>query len=149
MMKKTVIVYASKHHGNTFKLIKAISDKYEIAIIDAMKETYIDLQEYDIVGFASGIDFGKFYLEIENFARENLPFHKEVFFLYTCAMDREGFTDSIKEIALEKDAVILGEYGCRGYNTYGPWKLIGGMNKSHPTENEIQECVNFYEKLLI
>ena len=149
MMKKTVIVYASKHHGNTFKLIKAISDKYEIEIIDAMKETHVDLQEYDIVGFASGIDFGKFYLEIENFARENLPFQKEVFFLYTCAMDREGFTDSIKEIALEKDAVILGEYGCRGYNTYGPWKLIGGMNKSHPTENEMQECVNFYEKLLI
>ena len=149
MMKKTVIVYASKHHGNTFKLIKAISDKYEIEIIDAMKEAHVDLQKYDIVGFASGIDFGKFYLEIENFARENLPFQKEVFFLYTCAMDREGFTDSIKEIALEKDAVILGEYGCRGYNTYGPWKLIGGMNKSHPTENEIQECVNFYEKLFI
>ena len=149
MMKKTVIVYASKHHGNTFKLIKAISDKYEIAIIDATKETHIDLQEYDIIGFASGIDFGKFYLEIENFARENLPFQKEVFFLYTCAMDREGFTDSIKEIALEKDAVILGAYGCRGYNTYGPWKLIGGMNKSHPTKNEKQECVNFYEKLLI
>ena len=147
-MKKTVIVYASKHHGNTFKLIKAISDKYEIAIIDAMKETRVDLQEYDIVGFASGIDFGKFYMEIENFARENLPLQKEVFFLYTCAMDREGFTDSIKEIALKKDAAILGEYGCRGYNTYGPWKLIGGMNKSHPTENEIQECVNFYEKLL-
>ena len=148
MMKKTVIVYASKHHGNTFKLIKAISDKYEIEIIDAMKETHVDLQEYDIVGFASGIDFGKFYLEIESFARENLPFQKEVFFLYTCAMDREGFTDSIKEIALKKDAAILGEYGCRGYNTYGPWKIIGGMNKSHPTENEIQECVNFYEKLL-
>ena len=148
-MKKTVIVYASKHHGNTFKLIKAISDKYEIAIIDATKETHIDPQEYDIIGFASGIDFGKFYLEIENFAREKLPLQKEVFFLYTCAMDREGFTNSIKEIALEKDAVILGTYGCRGYNTYGPWKLIGGMNKSHPTENEIQECVNFYEKLLI
>ena len=98
MMKKTVIVYASKHHGNTFKLVKAICDK-------------------------------------------------EVFFLYTCAMDRNGFTDSIKEIALEKDATILGEYGCKGYNTYGPWKLIGGMNKNHPTENEIQECINFYEKL--
>ena len=148
-MKKAVIVYASKHHGNTYKLAKAISDKYEVAMIDAMKETYVDLQEYNLIGFASGIDFGKFYLEIENFARENLPLQKEVFFLYTCAMDREGFTDSIKEIALKKDAVILGEYGCRGYNTYGPWKLIGGMNKSHPTENELQKCVNFYEKLLI
>ena len=149
MMKRAVIVYASKHHGNTYKLAKAISDKYEVAMIDAMKETYVDLQEYNLIGFASGIDFGKFYLEIENFARENLPLQKEVFFLYTCAMDREGFTDSIKEIALKKDAVILGEYGCRGYNTYGPWKLIGGMNKSHPTENELQKCVNFYEKLLI
>ena len=118
-------------------------------MIDAMKETHVDLQEYDLIGFASGVDFGKFYLEIENFARENLPLQKAVFFLYTCAMDREGFTDSIKEIALKKDAVILGEYGCRGYNTYGPWKLIGGMNKSHPTENELQECINFYEKLLI
>ena len=148
MMKRTAIVYVSKHHGNTYKLVKAISDKYEVAMIDAMKELHVDLQEYDIVGFASGIDFGKFYMEIENFARENLPLQKEVFFLYTCAMDREGFTDSIKEIVLKKDAVILGEYGCRGYKTYGPWKLIGGMNKSHPTENEIQECVNFCEKLL-
>ncbi len=100
MMKKTVIVYASKHHGNTFKLVKAICDKYEIAMIDATKEAHVDLQEFDTIGFASGIDFGKFYLEIENFARENLPFQKEVFFLYTCAMDRNGFTDSIKEIAL-------------------------------------------------
>ena len=48
MMKRAVIVYASKHHGNTFKLIKAIFDKYEIAIIDAMKETHVDLQEYDM-----------------------------------------------------------------------------------------------------
>lgn len=102
-------------------------------MIDATKETSANLQEYDIIGFASGIDFGKFYLEIENFARQKLPFQKEVFFLYTCAMERDGFTDVIKEIALEKDAVILGEYGCKGYNTYGPWKLIGGMNKSHPT----------------
>ena len=149
MMKRAVIVYASKHHGNTYKLAKAISDKYEVEMIDAMKETHVDLQEYDLIGFASGIDFGKFYLEIENFARENLPLQKDVFFLYTCAMDREGFTDSMKEIVLKKDAVILGEYGCRGYNTYGPWKLIGGMNKSHPTENELQECVNFFEKLFI
>ena len=52
MMKRAVIVYASKHHGNTYKLAKAISDKYEVAMIDAMKETHVDLQEYDLIGFA-------------------------------------------------------------------------------------------------
>ena len=146
-MKKTIIIFASKHHNNTYKLVKAISDKYEITTIDATKEAFVDLTEYDTIGFASGIDFGKFYEEIENFAKENLPPQKQVFFLYTCAMDRDGFTDSIKEIALEKEAVILGEYGCKGYNTYGPWKVIGGMNKKHPTEVEIMSAVEFFDKL--
>ena len=147
-MKKTIIIFASKHHNNTYKLVKAISDKYEITTIDATKEAFVDLTEYDTIGFASGIDFGKFYEEIENFAEANLPIKKKVFFLYTCAMERKGFTNSIREIALKKDAIILGEYGCKGYNTYGPWQLIGGMNKNHPTEAEIAEVVNFYGELI-
>ena len=147
MNHKIILIYASKHHGNTYKLAKAISDKYEIAMIDATKETMIDLQEYAVIGFASGIDFGKFYDEIENFAKNNLPIKKKVFFLYTCAMERKEFTNSMKEIVLEKEADILGEYGCKGYNTYGPWKVIGGMNKKHPTEVEIMSAVEFFDKL--
>ena len=100
-----------------------------------------------MIGFASGIDFGKFYEVVENFARDHLPFKKQVFFLYTCAMDRKGFTDSIREIAAQKEAVVLGEYGCKGYNTYGPWKVIGGMNKKHPTQEEIASAVTFFENL--
>ena len=127
MDKKAIIIYASKHHGNTYKLVKAISNKFGVEIIDATKQAVVNIQEYEIIGFASGIDFGKFYEVIETFARENLPLKKEVFFIYTCAMERKGFTNSIKQIVLEKEAVILGEYGCKGYNTYGPWKLIGAQ----------------------
>lgn len=147
MNKKIIIVYASKHHGNTYKLVKAIAEKYKVETLDVMKETDVNLEEYEIIGFASGIDFGRFYEEIENSAKENLPIKKKVFFLYTCAMDRKGFTDSMKEIAKEKEATVLGEYGCKGYNTYGPWKMIGGMNKKHPTEAEIDLAVEFFEKL--
>lgn len=149
MNKKTVIIYASTHHGNTYKLVKAISDKHNIDLIDATKQSTADLQTYDVIGFASGIDFGKFYEAVENFAKDHLPFQKQVFFLYTCAMDRKGFTDSIREIAAQKEAVVLGEYGCRGYNTYGPWKVIGGMNKKHPTKEEISSAVSFFENLNI
>ena len=147
MDKKAVIIYASKHHGNTYKLVKAISDKHNIRTIDAAKNAVVNLQKYDVIGFASGIDFGKFYEEIEDFAKENLPNKKQVFFLYTCAMERKGFTNSMKEIVLEKEAIILGEYGCKGYNTYGPWKVIGGMNKKHPTEEEVISAIEFFEGL--
>lgn len=147
MNKKTVIVYGSTHQGNTYKLAKAISDKYKVALIDATKQSIADLSGYDMIGFASGIDFGKFYESVESFARENLPKQKKVFFLYTCAMNSKNFTKSIREEVLKKEAIVLGEYGCKGYNTYGPWKLIGGMNKKHPTQNEINGAIEFFETL--
>ena len=53
-MKKTVIIYASTHHGNTRKLIEAISEKYQIDIIDAIEQKFANLSEYDLIGFASG-----------------------------------------------------------------------------------------------
>ena len=59
-MKRTAIVYASTHHGSTRKLVESIAEKYEITQIDAAKQQTADLSGYDLIGFASGIDFGKF-----------------------------------------------------------------------------------------
>ena len=122
--------------------------KYDIDQIDAENIHSMDLSLYDLVGFASGIDFGRFYPSVEGFLKANLPINKKVFFLYTCAKKNAKFTNCIKKEALNKDAVIMGEYGCRGYNTYGPWKVIGGMNKNHPSKEELDEVIRFYEILL-
>ena len=146
-MKKAAIIYASTHHGNTKKLVESISQAFDITLIDATKQTQADLSDYDLIGFASGIDFGRFYEPVERFLRNNLPENKPVFFLYTCAMVRDGFTKTIREEAMKKNAVFLGEYGCRGFNTYGPWKLIGGMNRKHPTLEELAGAVEFFGRL--
>ena len=82
------------------------------------------------------------------FLKDNLPKNKRVFFLYTCAKKSSKFTKCVKKEALGKGALIMGEYGCRGYNTYGPWKVIGGMNKNHPSKEELDEVIRFYETLL-
>ena len=147
-MKKTVIIFASIHHGSTRNLTEAIARKYDADLIDATLQHRADLSGYEYIGFASGIAFGKFYEAVEQFLEENLPQNKQVFFLYTCAKTSDRFTNSVKQAALQKRSVLLGEYGCRGYNTYGPWKLVGGMNKNHPNEDEIQKAFDFYETLL-
>ena len=147
-MKKAIIIYASTHHGNTKKLVDAISEAHKIPAIDATRIPEADLSGYDLIGFASGIDFGKFYEPVECFLRRNLPEGKQVFFLYTCAKPSHRFTESIKSEAGKKGAVCLGEFGCRGYNTYGPWKLIGGMNKNHPSEEELADALRFFESHL-
>ena len=147
-MEKAVIIYASTHHGSTRKLTEAIANRYDVHLIDATKQHSADLSEYDLIGFASGIDFGKFYDSVEQFLEKDLPENRKVFFLYTCARVSDRFTETIKTAARRKGAVILGEYGCRGFNTYGPWKLIGGMNKGHPSAEELQGAVGFFESLL-
>jgi len=147
-MKKALIIYASTHHGSTKKLAEAIADRYDVHLINAAKQQTADLSAYDLIGFASGIDFGKFYPCVEQFLERNLPENKRVFFLYTCAKVSSRFTKTAKTAARKKGAAIVGEYGCRGFNTYGPWKLIGGMNKGHPSEEEVQAAVQFFESLL-
>lgn len=146
-MKKAAIVYASTHHGNTKKLVDAICQTYPVSLIDAAVQNQADLSEYDLIGVASGIDFGSFYEPVEVFLKNNLPENKPVFFLYTCAMPRAGFTKTIREEAVKKNAIFLGEYGCKGFNTYGPWKLVGGMNKGHPSAKELAEAAAFFDSL--
>lgn len=147
-MSKVAIIYASKHHGNTYRLVQAISERHDVVLINAERQKQENLSQYDLIGFASGIDFGKFYASVEDFLKDNLPENKKVFFLYTCAKKSVRFTSSVKEASLKKETVIMGEYGCRGYNTYGPWKMLGGMNRNHPTTEEIEDAVRFYETLL-
>ena len=80
-MRRAVIVYASTHHGNTRKLVEGIAAYHEITLIDTMKCQAADLSAYDLIGFASGIDFGRFYEPVEQFLKENLPEGKPIFFI--------------------------------------------------------------------
>ena len=82
MFVKTAIVYASVHHGNTKKVVDAIAKEYVVDLIDATKIKFADLSEYDVIGFASGVYFGKFHRSVLDFARENLPEDKKVFFIF-------------------------------------------------------------------
>ena len=146
---KTAIVYASVHHKNTEKVVKAIAEKHpEIELIDATKTILKDLASYDLIGFASGIFYGKFHKSLLNFITENLPLRKKVFVMYTCGSDRsESYLKDIKDLIKAKECTLTAKYSCLAYDTFGPFKLIGGINKGHPNEADLQKAVDFYEGL--
>lgn len=55
--------------------------------------------------------------------------------------------DAIRQAVAGKNVNILGEYGCLGFNTYGPFKLIGGIAKNHPDSTDIEKAIAFYNNL--
>ena len=58
---KTAIIYYSKHHGNTKKLLDAIAEKNDVTLIDVVQHPQADLKNDDRIGLASGIYYSKFH----------------------------------------------------------------------------------------
>jgi len=143
----TAIIYYSEHHGNTRKLLDAIvAADSDLELIDVTKETK-DLSGYDRIGIASGIYFSNFAKQVLSYAEEHLPEDKPVFFIYTHGAPKGGFLKGIREITKKKHCPELGEYRCQGFDTFGPFKLVGGIAKGHPTQDEIDGAVSFYQGL--
>ena len=42
---------------------------------------------------------------------------------------------------------MLGEFGCKGYDTFGPFKLVGGIAKGHPDQKDLAAARAFYRRL--
>ena len=69
---KTLIVVFSYHHNNTQKVAEAFAKVLDAEIKTPQQTNPEELQNYDLVGFGSGIDTGKNYKELLDFA-ERLP----------------------------------------------------------------------------
>ena len=145
---KTAIVFYSQHHKNTRKLVEAIKETDpEVKLVDVSITKVAELEGYDRIGIASGIYYSKFAKPLMEYLATHLPEGKEVFALYTCGKMWSGYTKDVKALVEKKKGSYLGEYACLGFDTFGPFKLVGGLQKGHPTEEEIQGAVTFYTEL--
>lgn len=142
---KTAIIFASVHHGNTRKIVEQIARNNDVDLIDATQVKEKDLSEYERIGFASGIYYGKFHQSVLNFASVNLPEYKEVFLI--CTRGGSAAYQSIETIIKDKRCNVIGKFSCKGYDTFGPFKLVGGIAKGHPNEKDLTAAMEFYQSL--
>ena len=144
---KTVVCYYSRHHGNTLKVLEAMSAEGDMDLIDVTTRQSVRLEGYDCIGFASGIYGFAFHPAVETFARQYLPREKPVFFLCTYGVTKGRGAAALERIAQEKGCSVLGTFGCRGYDTFGPFRLVGGIAKGHPDDRDLERARRFYREI--
>ena len=144
---KTAVCYYSRHHGNTLKVLEAMAQEGEMDLIDVTTRQLVRLEEYDCIGFASGIYGFEMQKAVVEFARQYLTAGKPVFFVYTFGGARGTGAKALAAIAKEKGCPVLGEFGCKGYDTFGPFKLVGGIAKGHPDQKDLAAARAFYRRL--
>jgi len=144
---KVAIAYYSQHHGNTKKLLDAIKELGDVKLINVVECKEADLSDYDIIGFASGTYYGKLSKAVMEFAKNNLPGNKRVFIINTYG-GKGASTKEMEHIIKDKSCQLLGIYRCRGFDTFGPFKLIGGIAKGHPNESDVNGAKEFFRRII-
>lgn len=151
---KTAIVYVSIHHGNTEKVAKTFA---KVLNADLKKPEQIDpnsLLDFELIGFGSGIYFGKHHKSLLEFAEKLPPTNKKAFIFSTCGgthgktFSVENFHKPLKTILTAKGFNIVGEFNCAGFDTFGPLKLVGGISKGRPNEEDLKNAERFAENLI-
>lgn len=145
---KTAICYFSYHHGNTLKVVQAMAEVGDVDLVDLRTRQTVRLEEYDCIGLASGIYGFTVHKAVVEFARQYLPAGKPVFFVCTFGGTKGAGTKALREIAAQKGCPVIGEFGCRGFNTFGPFKLFGGSGKGLPSDEDLRQAKAFYQALL-
>jgi flavodoxin len=56
--------------------------------------------------------------------------------------------DELKKYLGDKGFMVVGEWYCLGFDTYGFYKLLGGINKGRPNERDIEAAKDFARGLI-
>lgn len=137
-MSKIAVIYFSPSHQNTKKVLDAMREVREMDLLTVEEARKVDLGQYDYVGFASGIYYFNFAKPLLKMAEEmDFGSYKGVFLVYTAGNATRDFSKRFRELLEARGARFLGCFSCKGWDTYGPFKLVGGLNKGHPDEADL------------
>jgi len=124
---------------------------------DLLRVEQIDINTlagYDLIGFGSGVYFGKFHkslLElVDKFPKlEN----KKAFIFATSGLGEipfiHDFPKPLKAKLRQKGFNIVGKFTCRGFDTSQAVKIIGGINWGRPDEKDLRLAEDFARSLRV
>ena len=58
-----------------------------------------------------------------------------------------AFHPAVAEFAREKGCPVLGEFHCKGYDTFGPFRLVGGIAKGRPNIRDLENARRFFREV--
>jgi len=140
---KALIIYISVHHGNTERVAKVMANILDADLLQMKQVDASVLEQYDLIGFGSGIYFGKHHKSLLDFV-DMLPMlrNKKAFIFSTSGLRKiqfiHNFDKPLKEKLQRKGFDIIGEFSCRGLDTYRATKLVGGVNKGRPNAEDLK-----------
>ncbi len=152
MIKKALLIVYSYHHKNTEKIANVFAKVLDAKVTSPLEIDSDELKKYDLIGFGAGIDSGKHYKEILDFA-DTSPHvtNKKAFIFSTSGITgekkRTNDHSALREKLQSKGYLIVDEFQCKGFNTNSFLKYFGGINKGRPNAEDLKHPEEFAKNL--
>jgi len=154
---KSLIVCYSYHHNNTQKIAEAMAKVLDTQVKTPQQTNPEELQEFDLVGFGSGIYAEKHHESLLELV-DKLPqvTDKKAFIFSTSFVGVDSlvfgrisskFHTALREKLQSKGYTIVGEFNCKGFNTNRIYGRFGGMNKGRPNAEDLKHAEEFALKM--
>jgi flavodoxin len=140
---KTLIVYHSEHHMNTEKVAREMSQVLGANLVTAKIAPGEHISDYDLIGFGSGIYYGKFHEDLCAFVESvQVPEGTRAFLFSTTGSksNADRAHQEFHKTLAEKGFTVVGEFACLGFDTA---LSSEGINKGHPNEQDLEEARSF------
>jgi len=148
----SLLVLYSYHHKNTEKIAKVFAKELDAQIKTPQQINPEELQEYNLIGFGSGI-YGEKHHKLLLDLADKLPqvTNRKAFIFSTSAMQGKAKVAKdhllLREKLQTKGYMIVDEFSCKGFNTNSFMKYFGGMNKGRPNAEDLKHAEEFARNL--
>ena len=142
---RTAIVVTSVHHGNTRSIAGVMAHAMEADVLSAEDAAVSGLGKYDIVGLGSGIYFGRHHSSLLQLAKSVDRIPKLAFVFSTSGLPwlSRLFHWPLRRALTRRGCRVVGEFNCRGWDSVGPLCLVGGINRRHPNDRDVDRAKQF------
>ena len=145
---KTLIVCVSVHHGNTEKIAIAMANALQATLLKPGEVNVERIAECDLVGFGSGIYFRKHHRTLLALVdRLATTSGRKAFVFSTSGQGSSKYNQPLISRLIEKGFDVISSFSCKGFDTWGPIGLLGGMSKGRPNEEDLKQAENFARTL--
>jgi len=145
---KALVICKSVHRQNTARVAERIAGVLGRSVVTPDEVPYACLDDYELVGFGSGVYYGAFHEAMWRWLR-GLPAQRRltkrafVFSTSGLAFLWPVWHRAFKRELARKGFRTIGEFHCRGFDTWGPLWIAGGINRRHPDERDLNRAAEF------
>jgi len=145
---KNLLVYKSVHHQNTARVAHEIAGVLGAECVSPAECPYSRLAGCEVLGIGSGVYYGRPHDEILQWVRglpEEHAGHLRVFIFTTSGLPfmAKIWHWPLRDSLAKKGYEVVGEFACRGFDTWGPLWFTGGLNWRNPNDRDLQQAREF------